>query len=162
MINLAGDKKCDEIIREELKIAGIPIIELNSSMNSEVPASVIGYINGFKFKRAWYYWMVEGYMPLEYARQMYDKYKDLDIRVSGHCMNPAPEEWCEPKGWFDKCKPIVDRYLNEQITYEECNELCNEIKNQGDQYITHYHIDTQEGLCRFSETIIYNNIVSER
>ena len=160
MINLAGKKDCDETIREELRMAGIPIIELNSSMNSEVPASVIGYLNGFKFKRAWYYWMVDGYMPLEYARQMYDCYKDLNIRVAGHCGNPEPEGWCKPKGYHEKCKPIVDKLLDEQIDMEECNRLCNEIRKQGEQYIDNYHIDTQEGLRAFAEIIKNNNIIS--
>ena len=162
MINLAGNKECDKTIREELSQANIPIIELGAKMEREVPSSVIGLLNGFKFIRAWYYWMVFGDMPLEYAKDIYSKYKDLNIRVAGHCGNPPPEEWCEPKDWREKCKPTVDRYiLTKEISMDECNKLCNEIRNQGEQFIKTYHVDTQEGLNKLAETIINNNIFAD-
>jgi hypothetical protein len=162
MVNLAGDKNCDKTIREELQIANIPIIELGAATNREVPSSVIGVLNGFKFVRGWRYWMVYGDMPLDDAKYIYDMYKDLNIRVAGHCMNPPPEEWCEPKEWMEKCKPIVDRCLiKKEISMDECNRLCKEIRKQDDQFIFTYHIDTQLGLCKLAETIKQRNITTE-
>lgn len=158
MNNLAGNKDCDKTIREELQIANIPIIELGAKMDREVPASCIGYLNGFKFIRAWYYWMVTGYMPLEHAKFLYENYKDLNIRVAGHCGNPPPEEWCESKDYSAKTQGYLKQYFNKEISYEEANEKCKEIQKQGDQFVVSYHIDTQLGLCKFAETIIKNNI----
>jgi len=159
MINLAGDKDCDKHIKEELSIAGIPTIQLLNNMTSEVPASIIGCFNGFTFQRAWYYWTVKGYMPLQYANELYDKYKDLNIRVVGHCGNPHPEEWSESKDYKNKCQQYIDKYFNKEMTYEETNNICKKIEKQGEQFITHYHIDTQEGLLRFAEIIKKYNII---
>lgn len=158
MINLAGDKACDEKIREELNLAGVEIANIGK-MDREVPASIIGKCNNFIFSRAWSYWVVTGYMPLKYAKEIYEKYKDLNIRVAGHCGNPPPEDWCEPKNWQIKCKPYIDKLYNKEITYEECDKHCNEISKQGEQFIAHYHIDSQEGLNRFAEIINENNII---
>ena len=158
MINLAGNKDCDKTIREELTLAGIPIIELNSVMDSEVPASVIGHLNGFTFKRGWYYWMVSGYMPLLYANEMYRDYKHLVIRAAGHCMDPPPSEWCEPKDYRDKISPILNLYWDGKISSDECNRRCKKIKRQGDQFVTSYHIDSQEGLNVFCRMVKEHNI----
>lgn len=158
MINLAGVKTCDKKIREELNLAEIKIVNIGK-MDREVPASIIGKCNNFIFSRAWSYWVVTGYMPLKYAKEIYKNYKDLNIRVVGHCGNPQPEEWCEPKDLDEKCKPYFDKLFNKEITYEECNKYCNEIRKQGDQFITHYHIDSQEGLNRFVEMIKKNNVI---
>lgn len=158
MINLAGDKGCDVIIIGELDLAGIPFVELNERRNSEVPAKYIGNLNGFTFIRAWYYWVVGGYMPLLYAKELYEKYKDLNIRVAGHCGNPPPEEWCEPRDYDKKCKIYFDKWRNKELTLDEVNNKCNEIRQQGDQFITNYHIDSQEGLLRFAEIIKQYNI----
>lgn len=158
MINLAGVKICNETIEKELKTAGIEIVRVGR-MDNEVPSSILGKCNNFIFRRAWYYWIVTGYMPLQYAEELYAKYKVLDIRVVGHCGNPPPKDWCEPRNFREKCKPFVDRYLNKEITAEEVDKLCNEIRKQGEQFITHYDIDTQEGLNRFVEIVKNNNII---
>lgn len=162
MTNLAGNRDCDKTIREELIQANMPIIELGAPMNREVPASVIGMVNGFRFIRAWYYWMVFGDMPLEYAKDIYLKYKDLGIRCAGHCGNPPPEEWCESKDFHEKCKPIIDRFMNKELSSEDADALCNEIRRSGDQFIKTYHVDTQEGLNKLAETIIGNNISADK
>lgn len=160
MKNLAGNHNCDECIKDELLSADIPIIELGASLSSEVPASIIGYLNGFTFKRAWYYWVVDGNMPLEWARYLYDNYKDLNIRVAGNCTNPPPEEWAEPKDFQNKIKPICDEWLQHKISSAKCNTECDKIRLQGDQFVTLYHIDTQAGLCKFVKVIRDNKIKS--
>ena len=157
MKNLAGVSTCDITIREELTEAGVEIIEIAKG-NTEVPYTVIGKLNGFLFQRGWYYWVVSGLMPLQYAKEMYYKHKDLSIRVSGHCGNPPPEEWCQPKDYQEMCKPVVEKYYSQEMTTEDCDAICNEIRKRGKQYITHYHIDTQEGLNEFARIVKENNV----
>lgn len=96
---------------------------------------------------------------MQYAKEIYEKYKDLNIRVAGHCGNPPPEEWCEPKGYHEKCKVHCDKFFRKEISSEELDKICNEIRKQCDQFVTNYHIDTQEGLNRFVETIKENKII---
>lgn len=89
MKNLAGNIDCDRIIRSELEKAGIDIYQLSQPSTGEVPYSLVGGIGAktldedsqgfmdrhgftpsvvdsicsFTFKRAWYYWVVSGYVP---------------------------------------------------------------------------------------------------
>jgi len=159
MNNLAGVKTCDEAIKQELKEAGIKAVNVGRRENREVPSEYIGIFNNFVFSRAWCYWIVTGYMPLKYAQHIYKNYKDLNIRVAGHCGNPPPEEWCEPKDMNELCNPIANDYLSHKISSEECHAKCNAIRSQGEQFVTNYHVDTQEGLNRFVETVKNNGII---
>lgn len=159
MINLAGNPDCDNYIIEELKQAHISLNNKIDKVRSEVPYTVTGVLNNFEFRRAWYYWVVTGYMPLKYAKDIYNNYKDLSIRACGHCKNPPPEDWCDPKNYMEICKPIIEKAYNEEISFEEANKKCNKLRKQGEQFISHYHIDTQEGLNKFAEIIYENNII---
>lgn len=159
MINLAGDQECDKIIREELNLAGIKIVSIGKT-NKEVPASIIGKCNNFIFHRAWYYWVVEGYMPLEIANYLYDNYKHLNIRVEGHCGNPSPEGWTEPRNFSQKIKPLSEKFWkSHELTADEFEQQAKQIRESGEQFITGYHIDTQEGLNVFVDTIKKHNII---
>jgi hypothetical protein len=92
MKNLAGNRECDVEIRRELTSCGIEIVELPEPRRGEVPARLTGRIGRFTFTRAWYYWVVQGSMPLARARTLYDNpVGRTDIRVEGHCGCPAPE-----------------------------------------------------------------------
>lgn len=104
--------------------------------------------------------MVSGYMPLSHAQYLYENYKDLNIRVAGHCGNPPPEEWASCKDGYAKAKPIVDKFLTHEISKEECDSQCLVIMKSGDQFIDRYHIDSQLGLCKFAETILENSIIA--
>ncbi len=96
MQNLAGDPRCDETIRHELTRCGITVVEGQRS-RGEVAASVTGRLGAFTFRRAWYYYVAEGPMPLTEARKLYDDpVGRTDVRVSGHCRCPAPGD---PGGW---------------------------------------------------------------
>lgn len=70
MRNLAGDKDCDKFIRAELTRCGIEIVEGERS-TGEVPSSLTGRLGTFTFRRAWYYWIVNGPMPLDVAKRLY-------------------------------------------------------------------------------------------
>lgn len=163
MDNLARreyDLDADKKVKEELQIAGIPVVRLGV-MDNEVKTHYIGILNGFVFVRAWYYWVVRGNMPLEHAQYLYDNYKDLDIRVAGHCGNPPPSEWARNKDADRLYKPYINKWKNKEITIEEMKNICKEIDKQGEQVIEIYHIDTQLGLCKFAEVVKKNNIQSE-
>jgi len=117
MKNLAGVQECDKDIRKELTEAGIRMVAVPKG-NTEVPFSVIGQLSYFTFRRAWYYWVVEGDVPLAVAQEMYaTEVGKRDVRVVGHCGCPPPEEWAI--GGFVRA----------------------------------YHIDSQEGLKLFADTI---------
>lgn len=163
MENLARneyDFDVDKKVKEELQIAGIPVVRLGV-INNEVKTHYIGILNGFVFVRAWYYWVVRGNMPLEYAQYLYDNYKDLNIRVDGNCGNPPPSEWVRNKDADKLYKPYFNKWKNKEITTEEMDNICKEIDKQGEQVVNTYHIDSQIGLCKFAEVIRENNIQSE-
>lgn len=90
MENLAGQENCDRVIFSELTKARVNVVEGEKS-TGEVPFKLTGELNGFTFRRAWYYYVVSGDMPLRVA---YELYKDpigvSDVRVDGHCMCPPP------------------------------------------------------------------------
>ena len=93
MENLAGRKDCDEYIRRELERCRIDIVEVELT-RSEVPYTLEGRLGDFEFRRAWYYWVVRGSVPLEVAQEIYaDPVGHTDIRVAGNAGCPPPEEW---------------------------------------------------------------------
>lgn len=163
MDNLARSKydpDADKKVKEELLIANIPVLELGV-MDKEVKTKYIGILNGFVFQRAWYYWVVKGNMPLKFAKILYENYKDLNIRVAGHCGNPAPEEWACNKDFDKLCKPYIDKFSNNEISIEELKKISEDLQTQGEQVINMYHVDTQLGLCKLAEMIRENNIYTE-
>jgi hypothetical protein len=87
-------------------------------------------VASFRFRRAWYYWMVSGYVPLNVAMEMYaDPVGKKDIRVDGHCGCPSPDEY--------QGRPLI----------------------AGQHCINSYHIDSQEGLNLFAATLKKHNLV---
>lgn len=123
--NMAGVTECDRWIEKELHEAGIPIrsgfenwrlregTKVNTGIivvknlgdyihkyrsKSEVPYHVIGNLGDgkFIFKRAWYYWMVRGNVPLKIANKLYENpIGARDVRVAGHCGCPPPKKWTQ-------------------------------------------------------------------
>ena len=120
--NMAGVTECDRWIEKELYEAKIPIRSGFENWNckkgvhsggiivvsqwesyqdkwnpkSEVPYHIIGNLGDgkFIFKRAWYYWMVRGNVPLKIAKKLYeDPIGRRDVRVAGHCGCPPPKGW---------------------------------------------------------------------
>jgi len=94
MINLAGQstRHADAYIEDELKEACIPIFQ-GAISPGEVPASLIGEHGRFRFERAWYYWVVNGPVPLDVAQAMYEDPRGRnDVRVDGNCGCPEPKD----------------------------------------------------------------------
>jgi hypothetical protein len=99
MKNLAGNDVADHEIRRELTRTGIPILELTERSKGEVPFSIIGQLGRFTFERAWVYWMVEGEVPLDVARIIYeDPVGRTDIRADGHAGRLDPVEVAHQTG----------------------------------------------------------------
>jgi len=156
------DPFVNDQIRVELESAGISIIPLSGPQQkfTEVPYAMIGALGSqkmvneylkmtrlldsesidslcenleFVFVRRWSYWSVTGYVPLDTAVKMYrDPIGKRDVRVAGHCGCPPPEEWILPK--------LV----------------------AGQEVVTNYHIDSQEGLNLFVRSVVEDKLVNDR
>ncbi|MND11687.1 hypothetical protein D3C87_465810 [compost metagenome] len=101
--NRAGDRPDnDQVLRNELKAAGIPTMQEAAGMQSdfladqlkkqsgEVVTSVLGELHGWTFKRAWYYWVAEGPgIDVKNAMKLHKRFGS-EVRVKGDagCMDP--------------------------------------------------------------------------
>jgi hypothetical protein len=163
MKNLAGVPEADDDIRLELEKAIIPAVSV-SLTRSEVPYTLIGKLGEFEFRRAWYYWIATGNVPLEVAKELYaDPIGKKDIRVSGHCGCPPPEDpWLkyvtedgyeliresEREQWYAVFKDKADSYLQEKKL-----RFSSDRAAEGKASVDCYHIDTMEGLRLFADTL---------
>lgn len=170
MKNLAGDPHCDEEIRRELKRARIELVEGERSKH-EVAASVTGKLGEFVFKRAWYYWVVQGPVPLEVARELYaDPVGNTDVRVAGHCGCPPPEHpWVE---YYDAQGLLVALDVGGKEREQFRVMIAGGHLTEADRALYHfvdseaerdsvsvrsvvesYHIDSEVGLRLFADTL---------
>ncbi|BCG50258.1 hypothetical protein [Ralstonia phage RP13] len=167
MRNLAGHKECDMFIIDELTNCGISLVKIEPG-RSEVPYSVIGELdfngNKFTFKRAWYYWMVSGRVPLTVAQELYKTPVGKNsIRVAGHCGCPAPvAPWITWRTSEDN--QVIPVYQEAQFKdFVERKHIPQEVMDKyvfsdtpekiATPYIESYHIDTELGLYIFVEAI---------
>lgn len=123
-----------------------------------------GELHGFTFVPSGsYYWIVQGALPLEVALRLYDDpVGRSDIRVTGHCACPPPEDpwitWRTPDGrevvpsdqeeglaTLASKGLISDRYLDQFVFTDDRSEAIGTIDL--------YHIDTEVGLRLFVDTI---------
>jgi hypothetical protein len=162
MNNLAGREWADETIKLELKDAGIPISKFFGQHKHEVPWTYQGKLFGWTFTRAWYYWVVEGVLPLPVARYLYEQDKDKAIRVAGHCGSPPPEDpWLEN---YDANGYALYHTEKEPPKESIMHTIWTDVQLSGSytdtpmavapySYVTCYHIDSQAGLTLFANTI---------
>ena len=161
MINLAGHPEADENCREELRLARIEAVEVERY--GEPRTTVAGRLNGIEFRRAWYYWVADGRVPLNVARRLYeDPIGRRDVRVAGYAGNTAPEgHWVH---WFDGDEMVcVDPDGSEEAEFDaavkrgwlEATDKPRFAKTtdglQG--YVTKYHIDSLAGLRLFADAV---------
>ena len=124
-------------------------------MLGEVPARVTGRLTKegvpvFIFQRAWDYWMVKGFVPIEVALEIYNHPSGLgrrDISVIGDESYPSPEERAKPNY----------RELQRQglytvgMTTEDCERVAREHDIPwGSDY---YHIDSLDALALFVDIL---------
>lgn len=166
MKNLAGEIECDRQMGLELGYAGIPVVEATAYelRHSEVPFTVAGQLGPYRFRRAWYYWVVTGPVPLKIAIELYrDPVGRRDVRVVGHCACPPPEDpWLVYRRSLDG-KQLVTREVWKQFekftivdltkVRDKTYEQCDDPKTEGEAYVESYHIDSEEGLKLFAQTV---------
>lgn len=177
MRNLAGISECDNYIQEELRAAGIDVVS-GERHPGEVAASLTGRLGAFAFRRAWSYWMVNGPMPLDAAKRLNEmpmgfrrpggrvrvgKAGDV-VRVVGFAGGADPVEWATRRvGDSREVRPATEREndvkniprlwatlaaLNAKVVYDD-----DPASARAGAYVESYHIDTQEGLNLFAETV---------
>lgn len=172
MINLAGNEKCDAYMRDELERARVPVIEVpRQDKNPDVKYSVEGRMGKFRFQRAWYYWVVNGPVPLEIAKQLYaDPVGKRDVRVAGNCGCPPPERpWVDhydAEGKQIALDPTGEeqakfkRFIEKGILKQEQFDALHWVKDEDEEksvavksVVDLYHIDTEVGLRLFVDAI---------
>jgi hypothetical protein len=167
--NLAGKADCDAAILRELERSRISAAH-GPRTYGEVSYSVTGRLGDFTFRRAWYYWIVEGRVPLAVAETLYaDPVGRTDVRVGGHCGCPSPREYGTT--WVDPNTGKVATSLEEKA---RCNQwiasgsaMSATAKRVLDEcvftdtpeadglvgFVDLYHIDTEVGLRLFADTV---------
>jgi hypothetical protein len=169
MRNLAGDPKCDSSIIDELQAAGVERVK-GEKTGREVDASVSGKLGSFTFRRAWYYWVVEGPTPLHVAEEMYkNPIGRTEVRCGGHCGCPAPADYgvahydaagkmllpldgpdyklIQAKPWSAGLADILAG------VEQKCRFVENPRLEATSSIVDCYHIDSAEGLRLFVDTI---------
>jgi len=159
MINLAGkDSQCDAQVAGELALAGIEIVRNDKPCTGEVKTTITGKLGKFTFERFWYYWVVNGPMPLDVAERMYqDPIGKKFVRVAGHCGCPDPKGWVD---YFDadgkkliKSLSDSEKKLLPADFFDRYKESENPSEDAVAAFIYNYHIDTQEGLELFAKMV---------
>ena len=91
--NKAGNHSdTDAILTKELETAGIKVSVLPFLMAGEVKTSIIGSLHGWRFERAWYYWVCVGPgISVEVAERLHAA-SGRTVRVDGDCGCPSPRE----------------------------------------------------------------------
>ena len=104
--NKAGDHAdTDDILRAELAVAGIQTVQEADGKDpeyladflrrtsGEVKTSVVGVLHGWKFKRAWCYWMCKGPGIELVAADRLQASHGKTVRASGDCACRGPRFW---------------------------------------------------------------------
>jgi len=158
MRNLAGHPDATMHAREELILAGIEVVSV--VLQGEVQAAVEGRLGPYTFRRAWYYWVMRGAVPLELAERMYqDPTGRRDVPVAGHCGCPPPAEWVtyltedgEKVFQGETGRRRATSGILERVTDRWGEHLVAPTPASVPgvrPFVTSYHIDSQEGLNLF-------------
>jgi hypothetical protein len=176
MQNLAGKPDADRFMTDELRKAIIPAVPATHDeiSHTEVPFTICGQLGEFRFKRAWYYWVVKGKVPLNVAQELYaDPLGHDDVRVAGHCGCPPPEEWVNPPlDLADKWRAEIGLPLGDAIPdhfvknfdywkplYDELDKRITEAPRDDNWFVDTYHIDSLAGLRLFADTLRKHGLV---
>ena len=161
MINLAKYNDCDKIIKEELERAGVTDI-VSIIPSGEVPSSIKGEISTIygtiTLTRAWRYWVAHGKIPLSIAEKIYAHPEGkISVRAGGHSGAVHPKEQVS---YFDiDGRTLVkrsdlemlgsDSKLYKDLINDKTYNFVDNPQEEGDPYVTTYHIDDAAGLLLF-------------
>lgn len=149
---------------DQLGRRGIYLPGLDSPTEKIAVYEVRATLGKYQFRRAWYYWIVKGPVPLEVAKEMYAAPEGRhDVRAGGHCGAPPPETQVHhiaPDGKPAILKSEMDEYrgtsveerLKDKVTEMESFDGC-------EVYVETYHIDTPEGLRLYVDTLRKHGLV---
>jgi hypothetical protein len=170
VINLAGHPSCDRYTRRELELARIEIVE-GQPAKGEVETRLSGRLGAFTFRRAWYYWVVKGPVPIAIAREIYaDPVGKEDIRAGGHCGRLPPDEYGVQYFDVDGRQLYVDAAGSERRTIAglikrgtmklgDFSDTCF-VDSEAERdrlaarvIVDCYHIDSEIGLRVFADAV---------
>jgi hypothetical protein len=170
-----GDKKADLIIQEELLLADIQVIPMETLMiGREIPISVAyGKLGEWNFIRGPDCWTAQAInkeglqgkgLPLEVAIQMYEKQYPVigksapeiygqAIRVTRdrRYKNPHPERVALYGS--EVMSEARDWLQKLTLTQQEVHDFCESRSIKATRFINWYEIETQLGLNEFARTI---------
>ena len=96
------------------------------------------------------YAIVEGKIPLEVAFRIYIKYPDNNygIRINGGANQNKPSEWAEDDIFRKEIRDIKLTAGGFEEYKSKIHHSMSKLKKRTNdkKYITHYHVDTKEGL----------------
>jgi hypothetical protein len=168
MKNLAGDPDCDREIERELTRCGIEIVRSAERSTREAAASISGKLGAFAFKRAWYYWVVEGPMPLELAIKLYEHPVGRDdIRTGGYAGNIDPREYgtyyfdadgnqlsSDPTGKeAEAAMGFIERGTLEAKAFDGHRFVPDKRVGYTSAFVRLYHVDSELGLYVLAHAI---------
>ena len=168
MKNLAGDPNCDREIERELTRCGIEIVRDAERSTREVSASTSGKLCAFTFRRAWYYYVVEGPMPLELAIKLYNHPVGRDdIRTAGFSGNIDPREFgtdyfdaagnqlsSDPTGKeAEAAMGFVQRGTLRAEAFDGHRFVPDKRVGYASAFVRSYHVDSELGLYILAHAI---------
>ncbi len=172
MKNLAG-KDCDKDIRLELSRCGIEIVE-GAISRGEVSTTLTGKLGNFTFRRAWYYWVVDGPVPLAVAEELYSPEFKGDIRSGGDCGSQHPSTWAKARyegkevltaSQFRECEglastsPVFASIMKEEKFLRTYHVINDDNLKPFNSFVDTYHIDSELGLYIFVQALRKHNLV---
>ena len=159
MINIKGHPEVNQIITQELTLAGIEV--KNCPAYGEIEATICGEISSIygtiSFHRAWTYWVVKGMFPLDLANKIYHHPEGkTSVWAGGHCGKLPPLEQASffnldgqtliRKSELELLKPSS---LYEELLRDKQYCFVDDPKREGTPFVTTYHINSAAGLLLF-------------
>jgi hypothetical protein len=164
----------NRILTKELSRCGIDVVVNPDILKHSEPYTIItGKFGRLKFERAWTYWCVNGFIPLDIAEKIYNHpVGKTDVRVAGHCGCVAPvAPWIK---WIDRNSGMFVLSSKDKKEFEDLIVKYDETTRMGQiareamvdyifnddpmsihaqAFVTGYHIDSELGLYVFMQYI---------
>ena len=173
MLRFLSSPESEEAVRRELAAAGIEPCR-GERAAGEVISTVTGQLGDFTFRRSSRHWVADGLVPLEVALAMHaDPVGRQGLRVGGHGARPAPGQfatvWLDGEGNLNL--PLGDKEETAEalaVLYPAAHrrvergarvDFVADPARRGRGFVDGYHIDTDDGLLLFAETMRRHGLV---